>query len=102
MSLFAEDLPPCAGCGSCCHLAVELMPGDDGVPEDLVFERDGIRFMDQRGSGACVALDPLTRLCTIYDRRPATCRMFARGEALCRMAVVRFSGAPAAGKGSPA
>lgn len=40
--------------------------------------------MDQRGDGACVALDPATRLCTIYEIRPLTCREFARGDTLCR------------------
>jgi len=40
--------------------------------------------MDQRSNGACVALDPLTMLCTIYALRPQTCRDFDRGEALCR------------------
>jgi Fe-S-cluster containining protein len=40
--------------------------------------------MDQRGDGACVALDAATHLCTIYEQRPQTCRDFNRGEALCR------------------
>lgn len=83
------DLPACAGCGTCCRLVVELAPADD-VPEDLVVERDGMRFMDQRGNGACVALDPLTRLCTIYDRRPETCRIFSRGTELCRRVLLRY------------
>ena len=43
-----------------------------------------MRCMDQRGNGACVALDPATFLCTIYADRPQTCRDFHRGEALCR------------------
>ena len=77
------DLPPCAGCGRCCHLVVELRPGDL-VPEAMVVVHDGARCMDQRGDGACVALDARTRLCTIYDDRPQTCRDFARGESLCR------------------
>jgi Fe-S-cluster containining protein len=62
---------------------------DDRVPEELVVEREGARCMDQRGDGACVALDPATRLCTIYDRRPRTCRDFARGGALCRQTLAR-------------
>jgi hypothetical protein len=82
-----DDLPACAGCGLCCHLAVELRPGDD-VPAEYVAEREGVRFLDQHGDGACVALDPRTRLCTIYDRRPQTCRDFARGEPLCRSIVI--------------
>ncbi|WP_257785158.1 YkgJ family cysteine cluster protein [Lacunisphaera limnophila] len=77
------DLPACAGCGRCCHLVVELRPGDV-VPEQLVAEHAGVRCMDQRGNGACVALDPVTLLCTIYETRPQTCRDFHRGETLCR------------------
>jgi Fe-S-cluster containining protein len=91
--LIAHDhVPPCAGCGSCCHLVVELVPGVDDVPEAMVVEHGGVRCMDQRGSGACVALDPVTRLCTIYERRPRTCRDFNRGEDLCRRALARFAG----------
>jgi Fe-S-cluster containining protein len=53
--------------------------------------------MDQRGDGACVALDPATQLCTIYERRPQVCRDFKRAESLCRRAVFgrRGSLAPA-------
>jgi Fe-S-cluster containining protein len=85
-----DPLPACAGCGSCCHLVVELTPDIDDVPEDYVVENAGVRCMDQRGNGACVALDPLTRLCTIYERRPKTCRDFKRAESLCLKAVARF------------
>jgi len=84
------DLPPCAGCGRCCHLTVELRPGDL-VADELVVEHDGVRCLDQRSNGACVALDEHTQLCTIYERRPQTCRDFARGETLCR----RILGGPA-------
>ena len=62
---------------------VELRAGDV-VLEALVTEHLGVRCMDQRGDGACVALDAATRLCTIYEQRPQTCRDFNRGEALCR------------------
>ena len=79
-----DDLPACAGCGRCCHLVVELVEGVDEVPETMVVEHDGVRCMEQRGNGACVALDPLTLLCTIYEARPRTCREFKRGEDLCR------------------
>lgn len=83
-----SDLPPCAGCGRCCHLVVELRPGDR-VPEAFVVEHDGVPCMDQRGDGACVALDPLTQLCTLYESRPQTCREFNRGETLCRQILSR-------------
>lgn len=80
--------PACAGCGSCCHLVVELRPGDD-VPEELVVEHAGVRCLDQHGDGACVALDRGTRLCTIYERRPQTCRDLNRGTAICLLALAR-------------
>ncbi len=83
VALAKAELPACAGCGRCCHLVVELRPGDI-VPEELVAVHAGVRCMDQHGDGACVALDPATRLCTIYETRPQTCRDFTRGEALCR------------------
>jgi uncharacterized protein len=67
---------------------VELGAGDS-VPEELTAEREGVRCMDQRGNGACVALDPATLLCTIYDRRPGTCRDFARGGSPCRTVLAR-------------
>lgn len=82
------DIPPCAGCGRCCHLVVELRTGDE-VPEEFVVEHAGARCMDQRGNGACVALDPVTFLCTIYAGRPQTCRDFGRGEALCRQILAK-------------
>jgi len=85
-----DDLPACAGCGRCCHLVVELRSGDD-VPEELVVEHEGVRCLDQRGDGACVALDPATRLCTIYERRPETCRQFERGSGLCRSILAKRS-----------
>ena len=82
-----DELPACAGCGCCCYLLVELAPFGDDVPEELVVEHYGVRCMDQLGSGACVALDPVTQLCTIYERRPQVCRDFKRAESLCRRAV---------------
>jgi uncharacterized protein len=93
-----DDLPPCAGCGKCCHLLVELTPGvDDHIPGEFTVEHSGIRCMDQGGDGACVALDAETQLCTIYELRPKVCRDFARGESICRRAVFgrRGSLAPA-------
>src|ERR1035437_9028082 len=86
------DLPPCAGCGGGCRLVVELRSGD-AVPEIFVVEHDGVRCMDQRRDGACVALDPATQLCTIYADRPQTCRDFKRGKSLCRR-ILAQSGIP--------
>ena len=84
MPLLLDDVPACAGCGKCCHLTVELDPRVDSVPEEFVVWHGETPCMDQHGDGACVALDPLTRLCTVYERRPQVCRDFRRGEALCR------------------
>lgn len=84
-----DDIPACAGCGRCCHLVVELVEGVDDVPEGLVAEHDGVRCMDQRGDGACVALHPVTQLCTIYENRPQACREFGRGGDLCRQILAK-------------
>jgi uncharacterized protein len=81
---FSGEVPPCAGCGACCRLVVELKPGVDVIPQEFVVDRQNVRFMDQRGDGTCVALDLRTRLCTIYDQRPETCRKFEWGGSRCR------------------
>jgi Fe-S-cluster containining protein len=86
-----DALPGCTSCGHCCHLVVELVTGVDDVPSEWVVEHAGVRCMEQRGDGACVALDPVTKLCTIYERRPQVCRDFARGSGLCRQIVERRS-----------
>ena len=61
----------------------------DDVPEGLVVEHNGVRCMDQRGDGACVALHPVTQLCIIYGDRPRVCREFDRGGNLCRRVLAR-------------
>jgi len=80
----SNEIPACAGCGRCCHQVVSLIEGVDAVPDEWVVEHDGVRCLEQRGDGACVALDPVTQLCTIYESRPKVCRDFARGGELCR------------------
>ena len=60
----------------------------DFVPEKFVAEYNGARFMDQTSDGACVALDPVSRLCTIYEDRPWVCRKFERGGSLCRKILI--------------
>ena len=82
-------VPECAGCGRCCHQVVGLIAGVDVVPESMVVVHDGERCMEQRGDGACVALDAVTKLCTIYATRPQVCRDFERGSELCRGVLVR-------------
>lgn len=92
-----SDLPACAGCGRCCHQVVELVAGVDVVPEAWVVEHEGVRCLDQRGDGACVGLDAITQLCTIYDTRPQTCRDFERGSGLCLAVLERYARRAAAG-----
>ncbi|MDD3354132.1 YkgJ family cysteine cluster protein [Zoogloea sp.] len=36
--------------------------------------KQGIFTLARRASGDCHLLDPLTRRCTVYERRPETCR----------------------------
>jgi len=69
-------------------LTVELAATDLDVPPALTAEYDGVRYMDQHGNGACVALDPASRLCTIYEQRPAVCRSFERASVLCRAVLI--------------
>lgn len=40
--------------------------------------REGTEFfmLTQRPNGDCYFLDPRTRLCSVYERRPDTCRQF--------------------------
>jgi Fe-S-cluster containining protein len=71
-------------------LLVELQPGDD-VPAEFVVEHAGVRCMEQLGNGACVALDGITKLCTIYEQRPQVCRTFERGSGLCRGVLARYA-----------
>lgn len=94
MPLSRDEVPPCAGCGHCCHLVVQLDSRVDSVPDEFVVEHDGVWCLDQRGDGACVALDPVTQLCTIYERRPQVCRDFRRGGALCRRILQLRASAP--------
>jgi uncharacterized protein len=93
-----ESFPVCAGCGLCCHLVVELIAGTDRVPEDMVAYHDGVPCMDQRGNGACVALHPVTNLCTIYERRPKVCRDFEWGGDLCRKTIAGLIVTPRGGR----
>jgi Fe-S-cluster containining protein len=81
-------LPPtCHGCGRCCvrtgpHLDVYVGPGEL-VPWSMTEEVDGLRLMRRTADRSCVALDPRTRLCTIYDQRPWSCRELQRGDPDC-------------------
>ena len=77
----------CAGCGRCCvrtgdHLDVYVSPGDD-VPPAMVEVVNGLLWMKRTPDQTCVALDPATKLCRIYDVRPWSCRELQRGDPDC-------------------
>ena len=91
----------CNGCyGSCCTMPVEVDAFDlirlgvasqdelsgskrklskrlikDGV---LTSYRDGtdLFMLGSRPNGDCYYLHPITRLCTVYEKRPGVCRKF--------------------------
>jgi hypothetical protein len=75
----------CSGCDAvCCRLVVVLLPGDD-VPMRLTTVTEaGLDVMARDADGWCVALDPATHRCTIYETRPHMCRKFVMGGAYCR------------------
>ncbi len=75
----------CSSCrAACCRLEVMLF-GDDEVPAALTGrDRWGGWVMRRLADGWCAALDRQTRLCTIYDRRPAICRDYQLGDHDCR------------------
>lgn len=41
-------------------------------------EATGLFMLVQRPNGDCLYLDPATRLCTVYEKRPGVCREFPR------------------------
>jgi Fe-S-cluster containining protein len=74
----------CATCkASCCRLEVMLI-SDTGVPEQYVeFDKWGGMTMARLDDGWCAALDRLTMLCSIYDKRPVICRELEMGGDEC-------------------
>lgn len=83
----------CRGCGKCCvredpKLDVLVEP-TDRVPEHLVLEQDGLRWMRRRSDRSCIALDPRTRECTIHPVRPQGCREVDMGDPDCVAALLR-------------
>lgn len=80
-----ERRETCEGCGACCQgwditLLVEEL---DRVPEGYWGLSAGEGPLMLRVGGACMAFDPVTKRCTIYDRRPAACREFLLGGYEC-------------------
>ena len=75
----------CSNCDAvCCRLTVVLLPGDD-IPVHLTTVSDaGLDVMARDEEGWCVALDPATHRCSIYETRPHICRKFAMAGPYCR------------------
>jgi Fe-S-cluster containining protein len=91
----------CEGCwGGCCTLPVEVSAYDlmrlgvatedecasslkklarrlenEGITQHFN-PRSGIFTLEQRHGRDCIYLDPKTRLCTVYEKRPEVCRKF--------------------------
>lgn len=106
------DLPEsCVGCGKCCYPFVPVIPQDTTTPAEWVEERQQgpktFRVLRQlpdanpayrdAGYEHCLHLEPVTKLCLIYDdpRRPSICRDFTRGEPLCLKMLEEFQAAAA-------
>jgi Fe-S-cluster containining protein len=47
-----------------------------------------MKIVTDVGGKRCIALDPVTNLCTIYESRPDVCRDFQRGCQSCIQAVL--------------
>ena len=74
----------CATCRACCcKLEVILMNDDDPPAEFIETDRWGGQVMRRLDDGWCAAVDRVTMLCRIYERRPGVCREFAVGESAC-------------------
>ena len=91
----------CEGCwGGCCTLPVEVSAADL-IRLGLIIEEEAaislkevarklfkkkliqafnaksqLFVLEQRGGRDCIYLDPRTRLCTVYEKRPEVCRQF--------------------------
>ncbi|NDG85776.1 MAG: YkgJ family cysteine cluster protein [Proteobacteria bacterium] len=42
------------------------------------FSKTGVFIIEQRGGRDCYFLDPKTRRCTVYDKRPEVCRTYPK------------------------
>jgi Fe-S-cluster containining protein len=74
----------CTSCKACCcKLEVILMGDDDPPPEYVVTDKWGGQVMKRLDDGWCAAVDRMTMLCRIYERRPGVCREFAVGDSEC-------------------
>jgi uncharacterized protein len=59
------------------------MGDDDPPPEYIATDQWGGQVMKRLDDGWCAAVDRMTMLCRIYERRPGVCREFAVGESEC-------------------
>ena len=85
----------CATCRACCcKLEVILMGEDDPPAEFVATDQWGGQVMKRLDDGWCAAVDRVTMLCRICERRPEVCREFAVGESEClteRLALLKSS-----------
>ena len=74
----------CANCEACCCRLEVMLISDTGVPDHFIeMDKWGGMSMHRLEDGWCAALDRMTMMCTIYDRRPWVCREFEMGEYEC-------------------
>ena len=59
------------------------MGDDDPPPEYVATDKWGGQVMKRLDDGWCAAVDRVTMLCRIYERRPGVCREFAVGNSEC-------------------
>ena len=83
ISLPNDDVT-CSTCkANCCRLEVMLIT-DTGVPDRYIeLDNWGGMSMARLDDGWCAALDRLTMLCSIYDKRPLICRELEMGGYEC-------------------
>jgi uncharacterized protein len=68
-----------------------------GLIEHFNF-KNSIFTLSRRASGDCQYLDAVTRLCTVYDKRPNTCRLHPQvgpRPGYCPYGAARSGGTPA-------
>ena len=78
-----DDTVTCRSCEAvCCRLEVLLIT-ETGVPDEFIATDEWGAMSMRRENGWCSALDQLTKLCRIYERRPWICREFQMGGPEC-------------------
>lgn len=85
MNGFAPQIS-CSTCRAlCCRLEIRLLEEDDfKIPEQFTEQTaDRYTVMKQSEDGWCIAVDPKTMRCTIYEQRPFLCREYQAGDYDC-------------------